>query len=140
MGVGIRTISFLVVEDHEFQLLMLEQSLRSLGAERIRSAANGALAARILGEPGAEVDIVISDVKMPEVDGIELIPMLHKAAPQASLLLVSGEEWTLEVGRVIAEGHKVPLLGAVLKPLTPDKLRPLLDAYLARKAQGPGAG
>lgn len=134
MGDGIRTIGFLVVEDHEFQLLMLEQSLRSLGAERIRSAANGAQAARILGEPGAEVDIVISDVKMPEVDGIELIPMLRKAAPAASLLLVSSEEWALDVGRAIADGHRVPLLGAVLKPLTPDKLRPLLDAYLAGKA------
>ena len=140
MGVGIRTISFLVVEDHAFQLLMLEQSLRSLGAERIRSAANGAEAARILHEQGAPVDIVISDVRMPEVDGIELIPMLHKAAPAASLLLVSSEDWTLDVGRAIAEGHHVPLLGAVVKPLTPDKLRPLLEAYLAGKAPGPAAG
>jgi DNA-binding NarL/FixJ family response regulator len=119
---------------------MLEQSLRSLGARRIRSAANGAEAMRLLREAGTPVDIVISDVKMPEVDGIELIPMLHQVAPAASLLLVSGEDWTLEVGRAIAEGHRVPLLGVVPKPLTPDKLRPLLDAYLAGKAQGQGAG
>lgn len=140
MGPGIEAISFLVVEDHEFQRLMLEQSLRSLGAQRVRSAANGAEAMRVLREQGTPVDIVISDVKMPEVDGIELIPMLHKAAPAASLLLVSSEEWTLDVGRAIADGHHVPLLGAVLKPLTPDKLRPLLDAYLAGKAPGQGAG
>jgi CheY-like chemotaxis protein len=130
------TLRFLLVEDHAFQLQILERSLRTLGATQIRSAGNGAEAIRILREPDAAIDIVISDVKMPEVDGIELIPMLRKDAPDTALLLASAEAWALEVGQAIAEAHQVPLVGAVHKPLTPAKLLPLLAAYVASPGRG----
>lgn len=134
MAKQISTVRFLIVEDHGFQRLMLEQALRSLGAETVRQAGNGAEAVRILREEGTAIDVVISDVKMPEVDGIELIPMLRKFAEGASLLLASSEQWTLEVGQALAKAHKVPLLAVVLKPLTPEKLRPVLEAYVAGPA------
>ncbi|HEX7890599.1 MAG TPA: response regulator [Ramlibacter sp.] len=130
MTATLQTVRFLIVEDHAFQRQMLEQLLRSLGATEIRSAANGAKAVGMLRD-SPDVDIVISDVSMPEVDGIELIPMLARLAPGASLLLASVEDWALNVGKAIAEKHRIPLLGVLRKPLAPDNLRPLLEAYLA---------
>jgi two-component SAPR family response regulator len=73
---------------------------------------------------------------MPDVDGIELIPMLHSIATEASLVFVSSEDWTLDVSSEIAKGHGLPVLGAIPKPVTPQKLRPLLEAHLARAAAG----
>jgi CheY-like chemotaxis protein len=128
----------LVVEDHEFQRMMLEQALRSLGVRQIRTAANGAEAMRLLRSWPA-VDIVVMDIVMPDVDGIELIPMLRSVATEASLVFVSSEDWTLDVSSAIAQGHGLPVLGAIAKPVTPQKLRPLLEAHLARRAGDPGA-
>jgi CheY-like chemotaxis protein len=126
----------LVVEDHDFQRMMLEQVLRALGVEQIRCAANGAEAMRMLRASPA-VDIVLTDVVMPDVDGIELIPMLGKVSPRPSLVLVSSEDWTLEISCEIAKAHGLAVLGSINKPVTPQKLRPLLEAHLAR---GRGTG
>lgn len=120
----------LVVEDAEFQRMVLEQALRVLGVAQIRSAANGAEAMQLLrASPG--VDVIIMDIVMPEVDGIELIPRLRDVAGRASLVFVSSEHWTLDVSAVIAKGHGLRVLGTIDKPVTPQKLRPLLEAHLA---------
>jgi CheY-like chemotaxis protein len=124
----------LVVEDAEFQRMMLEQALRSLGVREIRSASNGAEAMRVLRAFPA-VDIVVMDVVMPDVDGIELIPMLRDVAMGASLVFVSSEQWTLDVSTEIAKGHGLSVLGTIDKPVSPQKLRPLLDAHLERRAR-----
>lgn len=124
-------LDFLVVEDHAFQRTLLEQMLRTLGAARVRSVANGKEAIRLLREPGARFDIVITDLMMPEVDGIELIPAFRSAAHPVALVLASVDRPSLEMAALIARGQGIRVLGTIDKPITPDKLRPLLDAYLA---------
>lgn len=133
-------LSFLIVEDHEFQRAVLEQTLRSLGAGTVYAVANGAHAMRLLRDPAKRVDIVISDLMMPDVDGIELIPLLRKAAPGASLVLSSVDELTLPAAAAIAKGHGIRVLGAIPKPLTAEKLRSLLDRYLAEREAARGVG
>jgi CheY-like chemotaxis protein len=132
----LKSLRFLIVEDHQFQRLMLERALRVLGADSILGATNGAEAMRVLG--AAPVDIVITDLMMPDVDGIELIPMLRKNAAGVAVILSSSDASSLLVAAEIARAHGLALLGAVDKPITPDKLRPLLDRYLAgRTGAGP---
>lgn len=132
-----QSLRFLIVEDHEFQRAMLEQALRTLGAAQVRSAANGREALRLLRDRSFPVDIVISDLMMPELDGIELSQAFGAAAPGAALILSSFDKASLDMAVLIAEGHGVTLLGTIVKPITPDKLRPVLQKYMARKG---GAG
>jgi CheY-like chemotaxis protein len=127
------TLRVLVVEDADFQRTMVEEALKTLGVAQVRSASNGAEAIRVLRDFPA-VDIVVMDVVMPEVDGIELIPMLRDAAPGAALVFASSEHWTLDVSSVIAQGHGLRVLGTIDKPVTPQKLRPLLAAHLESRA------
>ena len=128
----------LVVEDHEFQRMMLERTLRTLGAGTVRGAANGVQATSMLREPGTRFDIVITDLMMPDVDGIELIPIVGREAAGASLVLSSADEARLLAAAEIAKAHRVPVLGVLPKPITPDTLRPLLDRYLADSATPDG--
>src|SRR4051812_3912682 len=123
MREGLSTVRILVVEDHQFQREMVVHALRSLGAGSVLSATNGAEAIRALRTPGAEIDLVITDVMMPEVDGIELIPMLHKASDRVALILSSSQPWALQISMTIAESHGIAVLGGIEKPVTPDKLR-----------------
>jgi CheY-like chemotaxis protein len=122
-------LRFLIVEDHAFQRTLLEQMLRGLGAQQVRSVANGKDALRLLGAGAERYDIVITDLMMPEVDGIELIPALRKLAQPVALVLASVDPASLEMAVMIARGHGMRVLGAIDKPITPDKLRPVLDKF-----------
>lgn len=120
-----KDLQFLIVEDHQFQRQMLEQALRLLGAEKIVAAGNGAEAMRVLR--ATPVDVVVTDLMMPDVDGIELIPLLREHARAASVIFFSSDEASLLTAAAIAKAHGLKLLGAVGKPVTPDKLRALLE-------------
>lgn len=125
-----KELRFLIVEDHPFQREMLEQALRVLGAESILCAANGAEALRVLRS--ATVDVLITDLMMPDVDGIELIPRLRKDSAAVAVILSSSDEASLLTATAIAQAQGLRLLGAVDKPITPQKLRPLLERYASR--------
>lgn len=129
MNLAIEEIKFLVADDHPFQRKMVEQILYSLGATQVLQAADGVEAARIM-RGATRIDVVICDIMMPDVDGLELIPMIGALAPAPGLLLMSAADWPLDIAVTLAKAHNVPVLGAVSKPLTPDKIRPLLEAYL----------
>jgi CheY-like chemotaxis protein len=128
------SLKFLVVEDHAFQREMLEDVLRNLGAESVYCASNGAEAIRLLKQ-GIAVDIVITDLMMPDVDGIELLPLLRHTSAGASLVLASSARDLLPSAGAIAKAHGIPLLGAIEKPVTPAKLRPLLEQYAQEHSQ-----
>lgn len=128
------SLRYLVVEDHPFQRDLLKKSLLTLGAHSVHSAENGRQALAVLRDPGRPVDIVISDLMMPEVDGIELIPLLRQAANRISLILTSADASSLRAAEEIAKGHGVTVLGAVAKPMTAEKMVPLLQLYLAQRA------
>lgn len=125
-------LSFLIVEDNEFQRLALEVTLGAMGALSIHSAANGAEAILLLRDRPGSVNIVITDLMMPGVDGIELILALAKECPAACLVITSANERMLDVAGVIAQAKGLAVLGTLLKPITPQALAPLLDRYRAR--------
>lgn len=123
---GVRDLAFLIVEDHELHRLTLERTLRSLGAVSILAAANGAEAIRVLRASQCRVDVVITDLMMPDVDGIELLPMLEREFPDLALVLTSSSKDILLAAAAIAEGHGLKILGSLVKPVTAGDLRPLL--------------
>lgn len=127
MGGALNSVRILIVEDHEFQRVMLERALRVAGVELIEIACNGAEALHLLRSSTTAFDLVITDIVMPEVDGIELIGMFAEIAPGVPLVLCSSHQWALEVGMHIAEAKNVPMLGALRKPLTPATLASVFD-------------
>jgi two-component system response regulator AtoC len=76
----------LVVDDEEPMRHMLELLLRRAGFE-VRSAANGEAALSIVGsEP---IDVVLSDVRMPGLDGLALAERLSAEHPEITLVMMS---------------------------------------------------
>jgi two-component system cell cycle sensor histidine kinase/response regulator CckA len=81
--------TILLVED--------EDGLRSLNARGLRSrgytvieAANGLEAMESLEQENGEVDLVVSDVVMPEMDGPTLLAEMRKRNPDLKIIFVSG--------------------------------------------------
>lgn len=139
-------LRFLVVEDHEFQLETTTRLLRRLGAEAVHGACDGAGAMRALQDPDRRVDIVLLDLAMPGMDGVELIQRMGAVdAPVAVILNSSFGAAFLETIKLLADGYGVNVLGVAEKPLTPEKLRPLirlfeLDYARTGKAPAPPLG
>ncbi len=69
--------SVLVVEDELFSQQFIVQMLESLSVGQVLTATNGLEALEILGARQAGVDLVITDVEMPEMGGYELVRRLR---------------------------------------------------------------
>ena len=77
----------LLVDDNTNGLAARKTVLEELG-HTITACSNGADALEQLGE--RSYDLVVTDYKMPRMDGIELIARVRKQAPHLPLVLVSG--------------------------------------------------
>ena len=123
-------LRFLVVEDHDFQRRMLSQMLRGFGALSVHSAADGGAALEITRDPERPIDIVISDLEMPGMDGMEFIRHLGEAGARVSLILASALDRKLIASiATMAEAYGMTLLGVAEKPLTKTKLDALLRLH-----------
>ena len=125
-----RGLRFFVVEDHEFQRELLVRLLRRLGAQDVRGFADGAAALAGAREPGAAGAVLIIDLAMPGLNGIELAHQIGTEHLPVSVILNSalGEDllnWPVQTAR--AGG--VTVLGAIHKPVTESKLSPMIAQH-----------
>lgn len=101
----------LVVDDDETMTRLLSQVLRLEGFD-VMGAENAVNALSLLEETGLPVDLLISDVQMPFIDGVTLATMLQEKHPACRILLISG-------GAGMDSAVPYPLL---MKPFAPPVL------------------
>nr|WP_304220060.1 response regulator transcription factor [Fredinandcohnia onubensis] len=112
------TIKLLVVDDEP----IISQGLRftipwdSYGVEVIGEASNGKEASEILAHE--QVDIVLTDVRMPEMDGIQLARYIHEQMPHIQVIIISGYD-DFEYAR---EAMRFRVQDYLLKPVDIDEL------------------
>lgn len=123
-------LKFLVVEDHEFQRRALVRILRTLGAEAVHRAEDGRSAFKVLSDPDRPIDIIISDLSMPGMDGMEFVRHLSESGSRVSLILTSALEPNLLASIAnMARAYKVNLLGVMSKPPSAVKLVRLVEIH-----------
>jgi EAL domain-containing protein (putative c-di-GMP-specific phosphodiesterase class I) len=124
------SLRILVVDDEPFMLTLLERTLRRLGYASVETCADGAPALARLADPTAGADVVLLDLQMPGMDGIEVIRGLVSQGYGGSLVLVSGEdERMLQTAAKLVRAQRIPLLGHLQKPVAPADLAALLDGW-----------
>jgi len=129
--VGLSELKFLAVEDHEFQRGMLLKMLARLGATQVSTAADGYAALEIVMAPGAAIDIIISDLDMPGMDGLEFMRHVGEAHIPVSIILASAlESVLLDSVETMTRAYGVKILGVIQKPITPEKLAALIKLHL----------
>jgi EAL domain-containing protein (putative c-di-GMP-specific phosphodiesterase class I)/DNA-binding NarL/FixJ family response regulator len=124
----------LVVEDSDLQRQLVVSILRAMGVTRIHEASDGHSALALLRQPTVSPAIVIADLEMPGMDGIELLQRLAEQGLQASVLVVSGAEPAIlaAVG-TMAEALGLQLLGTLPKPLSHLALSNMITRFHAQQ-------
>ncbi|MCX6610703.1 MAG: response regulator [Acidobacteria bacterium] len=125
--------SILVVEDEGGIRALVRKILRRQGYQVIE-ASNGEEALRLLAEAGTKVDLLLTDVMMPGMNGVELSQKALLQDASLKVLFVSGytDESVLEAGQFPAGTaflQKPFTLGSLL-----GKVREVLDGAAARQA------
>lgn len=128
---SIAGLCFLVVEDHAFQCGELVRLLTGMGAKHIHQAADGRSALKMLETLPDPVDIVITDLKMPHMDGMEFVRHLQETGKPMSIILASALEPALLASvATMTEEYGSKLLGTVEKPITRGKLALMIARHM----------
>lgn len=116
----------LVAEDHEFQREMLVEMIEALGARGVQEAADGRSALEMVRELGQPFDVIVTDIDMPDMDGMAFIRNLSQAQIGASLIITSGlSRALLDSVETMCAAYGVRLLGTIEKPASPERLAEL---------------
>ena len=117
-----------VVDDENESLAAISRALRKVGYDVI-SFPDGEAALRQL-EALKDVDLAVSDLKMPRVDGMALLRALREINPEAGFLIVTGHG-TIESA---VDAMKMGADDYILKPLDLFELRDRVNQILERRA------
>ena len=114
----------MVVDDNEDMRNMLKLCLEADGFD-VDVARNGQLALERLQQ--APADVVVTDLFMPDQDGIETILELRKRFPAVRIVAMSG--WTSSEGSdYLRVAREIGALETLRKPFDPQRLSQLLRA------------
>jgi EAL domain-containing protein (putative c-di-GMP-specific phosphodiesterase class I)/CheY-like chemotaxis protein len=123
-------LRILVVEDHGFQRWIVGNLLETLGARYVFSAAGGQEALDLLASREPPVDIIVTDLDMPGMDGMEFIRHLAEGGYSASLILASSMERPLIASvEAMVRAYGLNLLASIAKPITAAKLREAIRGH-----------
>lgn len=118
----------LIVDDSNTMRKIVARSLRQAGFEfdALLEAADGQAALEALA--GESVDIILSDINMPVMDGIEFLRQKNadaqiKAIPVVMITTEAGSD-------VLNEALSLGAVGTIKKPFTPDQVQEVLGKFL----------
>ncbi len=121
-----RSLGILLVDDEVSILRLLERSLSNAGF-KVFAADQPEVAEEIFQANSHQIDLLLSDVVMPRMGGMELYGRLLEANPNLKVLFISGYSRELE-----ESSPGVPFLE---KPFTPRKLVDMVKSVLLDQSQ-----
>ena len=122
-------LRLLLVDDEERFLSTTRILLEKRGVKNVQTATNGQDALKIL-KKGA-VDVVVLDVKMPGMDGVEVLRKIRQEHPLVEVIMLTGHASTESA----VQGLKLGAFDYVMKPIdVSDLLEKIEEAYEKKRA------
>ncbi len=118
----------LIVEDNDVARKQLQQLLQGDGQLQVDTASNGRQALRKLEEK--HYSIVVTDLRMPEVDGLELIKEVQRRSLPVTIIVTTGHGSIDDAVTAIRSGA----YDFLTKPIDVDNLRLVMQRALSERA------
>jgi YesN/AraC family two-component response regulator len=126
------SITMLLVEDEDLTLGLLASVLaRKYPDVVLHTAANGRLGLELFEE--ATSDIVITDVKMPEMDGIQMAKRIRAVRPETKIIIITGDAGRLVLNDSVEKGFEFDC--QIMKPVGFQELFDAVDRCICQIAQ-----
>ena len=123
-----KSLKVLIVDDSSVMRKIVERALRQAGLELgvVQEANNGAEALAELS--AASFDLILSDINMPVMDGLEFLKNLAgmEIAKGTPVVMITAEGSEASVVEALSRGAK----GYIRKPFTPEQVRERLSPLL----------
>jgi DNA-binding NtrC family response regulator len=117
----------LVVDDEEIVLKSCRRILEGEG-HQVFTALSGKKAFEILASQ--PIDIVITDIKMPEMDGMELLERMKKEYPDVLVIMITGYSTVQSA----VQAMKLGAFDYIPKPFTPDEVTVVVERAMEKKS------
>ncbi len=128
-------VRYLVVDDSVFARKNLIRMVESFGGKVVGEAGDGVTAISEYGK--AEPDIVLMDITMPQMEGIEAAEQIVRQHPEARIVMVSSVGYQENIVAALQRGAR----HFVQKPVKPEVLYEVIKYVLGDEAaKGAGAG
>jgi two-component system chemotaxis response regulator CheY len=126
------SIRALIVDDSSVMRKIVERSLRQAGIElaQVFEAGNGAEALNVL--QGNPVDLILCDINMPVMDGLEFVKQLSglETSKNIPVIMITTEGSESHVVQALSCGAR----GYIRKPFTSDQVKDHVIPVLAGKS------
>jgi two-component system chemotaxis response regulator CheY len=125
-------IRALIVDDSSVMRKIVERSLRQAGLdlEKVVEAGNGAEALGVLRDN--PVDLILCDINMPVMDGLEFVRQIGtvESAKGVPIVMITTEGSESHVVQALSAGAR----GYIRKPFTPDQVKEHVLPVLEKKS------
>lgn len=115
----------LLIDDHALVRKGMEELLRSRGVEVVASAGSGEDGIKAARE--LKPDIILLDIKMPVMNGIETLTRLRESGVQTPVLMLTMSREDSDLHAALKHGAQ----GYLLKDMEPDDLVPALEVAVS---------
>ncbi len=123
-------VNIMVVDDEPFMLKLNVRALANLGYSAVTTCEGAVRALEAIDCAANPPDLILLDLNMPDIDGVEFVRHLVRRGYPGSLILVSGEDdRMLKAAERLVQAHQITLLGALHKPVQPEMLATLLAKW-----------
>ena len=119
------TKKVLIAEDNSKTRLFLKTQLELLGFDVVDAVSNGQAAVDLVDE--LKPDLVIMDIKMPELDGIDAAKAITAKGPMP-IILITG----LSSDEMASKAVEAGVFAYLVKPVTKKQLEPAIKLAMAR--------
>jgi DNA-binding NtrC family response regulator len=116
MGEEAMNLQQILIADDDPEISEIIRRGLTIAGYQIVEATDGRDALRVLRK-NPEVRLIVSDIRMPIMSGVELLELLHKNRPEIPILLISGDPRFLNNNHVLNE-----IATVIPKPLCLAKL------------------
>ena len=114
----------LLVDDAAFMRMLIKDALTKNGYTNILEAADGAIACDVYA--AEKPDLVIMDITMPNMDGLEALKTIKAADPNATIVMCSAMGQEAMVIDAIKSGAR----DFIVKPFKPDRILKTVKSIL----------
>lgn len=120
-------LNILIMDDSPMARRVCRMALSSAGYSHVSEATGGREAINMLSEQDCNVDVVLCDLIMPDMDGVQFLRHAAQLKRKPALAFISGGDADLLQGaRDTAQARNLRVLGVIQKPATAQSLKQVL--------------